>query len=286
VWYGVRELRAVQAALACRAGWAWNAPATSWRSATMLSGRPPPLATRVLGIIGSADARHGPVSRVRNERTGAVSTREMRCRSHRDTRGGEAASDELLLARALAGDRAALSELTSRLSPIIRQRVARVLRRRGGAGQPRCALDDLTQEVFVRLLAADRRVLRAWDPARGLSLSRFVALIAEREASSVLDSQRRTPRSDGLELHADLDELHGAAERGEQQQIARDLLVKLYERLQAWLSPRGRALFQMLYVREEPLETVARRFGMPPSAVYAWRSRVGKRARELLDELA
>jgi hypothetical protein len=48
-------------------------------------------------------------------------------------------SDELLLTRALAGDRAALSELASRLAPIIRQRVARVLRRHGGAGQPRCA---------------------------------------------------------------------------------------------------------------------------------------------------
>ncbi len=198
----------------------------------------------------------------------------------------EAASDERVLARALADDRAALSELASRLAPIIRQRVARVLRRRGGAGQPRCALDDLTQEVFVRLLASDRRALRARDPARGLSVSRFVAMIAEREASSVLDSQRRTPRSDGLELHADLDEVHGAEEPGEQRQIARDLAVKLCEGLHAWLSPRGRALFQLLYVRDEPLEAVARRFGMPRSAVYAWRSRVGKRARELLDELA
>jgi RNA polymerase sigma-70 factor (ECF subfamily) len=197
-----------------------------------------------------------------------------------------AASDELLLVRALADDRAALSELASRLAPIIRQRVARVLRRRGGAGQPRCALDDLMQEVFVRLLTSDRRVLRAWDPARGLSVSSFVAMIAEREASSVLESQRRTPRSDGLELHADLDEVHGAEAPGEQRQIARDLAVKLCEGLDAWLSPRGRALFQMLYVREEPLEAVARRFGMPRSAVYAWRSRVGKRARQLLDELA
>jgi RNA polymerase sigma-70 factor (ECF subfamily) len=135
------------------------------------------------------------------------------------------------------------------------------------------------QEVFVRLLTSDRRVLRAWDPARGLSVSSFVAMIAEREASSVLDSQRRTPRSDGLELHADLDEVHGAEAPGEQRQIARDLAVKLCEGLDAWLSPRGRALFQML-------EAVARRFGMPRSAVYAWRSRVGKRARQLLDELA
>jgi RNA polymerase sigma-70 factor (ECF subfamily) len=195
--------------------------------------------------------------------------------------------DQGLVACALADDRAALAELARRLAPVIRARIARVLRRRASAGQPRCALDDLTQEVFVRLLACDRRALRAWDPDRGLSLASFVGLIAEREASSVLDSQRRTPRSDGLELHGDVEELHGSLEpTSERQQIARDLLAKLYERLGPWLSPRGRELFQMLYVQQEPLDVVAKRFAMPPSAVYAWRSRVGKRARELLDELA
>lgn len=206
----------------------------------------------------------------------------------RDRIAPDAARDRRLLARALAGDRAALSDLATQLAPIIRARTARVLRRRASPGQPRCAVDDLTQEVFVRLFAADRRALRAWDPERGLSLGSFVGLIAEREASSVLDSQRRTPRSDGLELHGDLEELpHGCLEpTSERQQIAKDLLAKLYQRLAAWLSPRGRELFERLYVYEEPLDGVAKRFGMPPSAVYAWRSRVGKRARELLDELA
>src|SRR5262245_62231248 len=121
-------------------------------------------------------------------------------------------TDQWIVARALSDDRAALAELARQLAPIIRARIARVLRRRASAGQPRCALDDLTQEVFVRLFASERRALRAWDPARGLSLASFVGLIAEREASSALYSQRRMPRSDGLELHGDLEELHGPVE--------------------------------------------------------------------------
>lgn len=205
-----------------------------------------------------------------------------------DPRAAQRSLDRALLARALAGDRAALADLAIQIAPIIQARVARVLRRRASVGQPSCALADLTQDVFVRLLAFDRRALRAWDPERGLSLAGFVGLIAEREASSVLDSQRRTPWSDRLELHGDLEALSlGSVEpTNERQQIARDLLTKLHERLRAWLTPRGRELFESLYVQQEPLASVAKRFGMPPSAVYAWRSRVGKRARELLDELA
>lgn len=239
---------------------------------------PPQLAD---GVPSDPSLRAGSVPRVQHEITSAPPTQL-------DRRAAQRSLDQLLLVRALADDRAALAALVSRLTPIIQARVARVLRRRASAGQLRCAVADLTQEVFVRLLASDRRALRAWDPARGLSLSSFVGLIAEREASSVLDSQRRTPRSDQLELHGDLEELsHGWGEpTGERQQIARDLVAKLCERLRAWLSPRGRELFELVYVQQEPLASVAKRFGMPPSAVYAWRNRVGKRARELLNELA
>ena len=196
-----------------------------------------------------------------------------------------AAPDRRLVARALADDRTALAALAAQLAPVIQARIARVLRRRSLADQPRCALDDLTQEVFVRLLAANRRALRAWDPARGLSLASFVGLIAEREAANALESQRRTPRCDRLELRDDIDELGRGEPTPERLHIARDLLVKLHGRLAAWLSPRGRELFELLYLREEPLARVAEQLAMPPSAVYAWRNRLARRARALLAEL-
>jgi RNA polymerase sigma factor (sigma-70 family) len=206
-------------------------------------------------------------------------------------RPAEAAAETRLLAAALARDAGALLELARLLTPPIQVRVARALVRRAGAraraSDLRSELDDMTQEVFVRLFAHDARALRAWDPARGLSLVNFVGMVADREVSNVFHSGRRTPWSDRLELREDMEgEAPMTVQVGdERRQIYKDLLVKVCRRLEAWLSPRGRELFDVVYLEERPLGEVAERFNMQPSAIYAWRNRVGKRARELLDEL-
>lgn len=210
--------------------------------------------------------------------------------SELDPPPGESA-ERRLLAAALAGDEAALLELARLLTPPIQVRVARALVRRAGSrgrgGSSRSELDDLTQEVFVRLFASGARVLRAWDQERGLSLVNFVGLVAEREVSSVFHSERRTPRSDRLELREDMEAQESwSIDLGdERRHMYRDLLVKLCRRLDAWLSPRGRELFDVLYLEERPLADVAEQFHMKPSAIYAWRNRVGRRARELLAEI-
>jgi RNA polymerase sigma-70 factor (ECF subfamily) len=208
-----------------------------------------------------------------------------------EDRGAVRTGERRLLAAALGGDEAALVELARLLTPAIQVRVARALLRRSGSrgrgGAPRSELDDMTQEVFVRLFAHGARVLRAWDPERGLSLVNFVGLVAEREVSNVFQSNRRAPWSDKLELREDMEAeeawtIHLGDER---RHIYRDLLVKVCRRLDAWLSPRGRELFDELYLEERPLAEVAADFDMKPSAIYAWRNRVGRRARELLEEL-
>jgi RNA polymerase sigma-70 factor (ECF subfamily) len=204
----------------------------------------------------------------------------------------EAGADERrLLAAALGGDPAALVELARLLTPPIQVRVARALVRRAGprarAGDLRAELDDLTQEVFVRLFAHGARALRAWDPGRGLSLAGFAGMVAEREVSNVFHSGRRAPWSERLELRDEVEQPDSCSIDlgGERRQIYKDLLVKLCRRLHAWLSPRGRELFEVIYLDECPPAEAAERFGMQPGAIYAWRNRVGKRARELLDEI-
>lgn len=189
---------------------------------------------------------------------------------------------------ALAGDRAALREFVDAMSPVIQSRVVRglVRRRTMAAGRDvRQEVEDLTQDVFSALFAHDGRALRAWDPARGLSLANFVGLIADRQVASMLRSGRRNPWRDTPE---ELDELEAASEivpDAEPQIASRRALELLLDRMRASLSPRGLELFQRLYVDEEPIEAVSAQMKMTREAIYAWRNRVGKLLRSIHAEV-
>jgi RNA polymerase sigma factor (sigma-70 family) len=186
---------------------------------------------------------------------------------------------------ALAGDREALDRLVKALRPVIQARVARsLLRHRYGAARSRDVhqeVEDLTQEVFLHLFADQGRVLRTWEPELGLTLASFVGLIAERRTASVLRSGRRSPWRDEPSLPADLDR---AVEESGPEEIAasREQLEQLLRRLTEELSPLGRRLFDLLFVRELALDEIVARTGLKPDAVYAWRSRLRRLARHLL----
>ncbi|MEL6186199.1 MAG: sigma-70 family RNA polymerase sigma factor [Myxococcota bacterium] len=199
--------------------------------------------------------------------------------------GGRLTSDDAAdtLAYALSGDQEAMLSLAKAWLPAIQVRVARSLAARSGRFEAR-DVEDLTQEVFVRLFARDARVLRSFDPHRGTSLLGFIRLVADREVSNVLRSDRRRPSARNLVLDDQLDETSEPAVQ-EQRAIRRDLMAKLYHRLQAWLTPRGRELFDVVFVEDQPIETVAERFGMKRGAIYAWKNRVCVKARSLVEEL-
>ncbi len=194
-----------------------------------------------------------------------------------------------LLRRALAGDREATRGLVELLSPVVHARVARVLMRsargRKQGRDLRQDIEDFVQEVFTALLADQGRQLRAWDPARGMSLQNFLGLLAEHQVSSILRSGRRSPWSeeateqDSIELRA------GSTEGPHRRVSSREVLAKIVERMRTDLTPAGVEMFQLLVVEEQSVEEVCRRTGMTPDAVYAWRSRLGKQARGIRDEL-
>jgi RNA polymerase sigma-70 factor (ECF subfamily) len=187
--------------------------------------------------------------------------------------------DPDVLEAALAGDRRALRAFVAAMSPIIEARVVRGLARRSveRAGRDlRQEVEDLAQEVFAALFAHDGHVLRSWDAKKGLSLSNFVGLVAERQVASAMRSGKRNPWRDRPE---ELDELERAADTvpdAAPQVESRQELEVLLDRLRASLSPRGLVLFHRLYVEEEPIEKVAADLEMTRDAVYMWRSRVQK----------
>jgi RNA polymerase sigma-70 factor (ECF subfamily) len=190
--------------------------------------------------------------------------------------------------QALAGAEPALRRLVAALTPVIQARVARclLLRRSGRAGgrDVRQEVEDITQEIFLVLFADGGKVLRGWQPERGLTLLNFVGLVAERRAASILRSGRRSPWQDDPTLAEDLDRIERPESGPEEIAASREQLGLLMRRLTEELSPLGRHLFDLLFVRELALPEIVAQTGLSADAVYAWRSRLRKLARRLLAE--
>lgn len=197
----------------------------------------------------------------------------------------DATQDEVR--RALAGEEPALTRLVQRLTPVIQSRVARgLLRWRTGraAGRDiRHEVEDFTQGIFLFLFADDGKVLRSWHPERGLSLLNFVGLVAERQTVSSLRSGKRSPWKEEVMLPTDPD--RAATDPGPEEITAsREQLKRLLHRLTEELSPLGRHLFDLLFLREMSPKEVMEQTGMSRDAVDAWSSRLRKLARRLLAE--
>lgn len=190
---------------------------------------------------------------------------------------------------ALLGDEGALARLVHRLTPVVQARVARKLLlardRTGGSRDVRQEVEDLTQEIFLTLFADDGKVLRDWDPARGLSLANFVGLVAERQTVSILRSGRRSPWRDDPTLAVEMERIASPIET-ETATASREVLCRLFDRLTEELSPLGRRLFDLLLVQETPVAEAMLTTGLSADAVYAWRSRLRRLARNLLTELS
>ncbi len=185
---------------------------------------------------------------------------------------------------ALAGRRDATRRLVDGLTPVVQARVARILLRRRRAGRDiRQDVQDLVQDVFVALFADAGRVLRAWDQRRGMSLRNFVGLVAERLALSRLRTHKRNPWTeepvDGLDVR------QSAGDPPEVEVASRELVRTLADRLREELTPLAMHLFRLLFIEERSVADVCATMHMGPDAVYAWRSRIGKRLRRIAHDI-
>ena len=191
--------------------------------------------------------------------------------------------------RALDGEQAALRRLVTVLRPIIQARVARGLLawRRGSASgrSVRQEVEDLTQEIFLALFDDDGKALRSWDPSRGLSLANFAGLVAERQTVSILRSGKRSPWKEDPTLDEGLDR-ESPEKDPEKVAASREELGLLLDRLTETLSPLGRHLFDLLFLRELEVSDVVATTGMSSDAVYAWRSRLRRLAHQIFGELS
>jgi RNA polymerase sigma-70 factor (ECF subfamily) len=114
-------------------------------------------------------------------------------------------------------------------------------------------VEDLTQEVFVRLCKDQFRLLRSYDPARA-ALSTWLTIVAR---STARDALRRR-RVDSVPI-----------ENVPEAQLAVDPVepVRKLKLPEALLSPRQREILGMLYDREMDVAEIARALGIDPQTV-------------------
>ena len=114
-------------------------------------------------------------------------------------------------------------------------------------------IEDLTQEVFVRLCKDGFRLLRSYDPARA-SLSTWLTIVARSTARDALRRRRAetVPIEDVPEAKLAVDPVEPVRK------------LKLPEAL---LSPRQREILAMLYDREMDVAEVAQALGIDPQTV-------------------
>lgn len=196
--------------------------------------------------------------------------------------------DRELVARALSGEEAAVREVLELVTPAVQQRVARTLAHRVGAARGRNVrqeLEDMVQDVLLRLFSEDGRVLREWDPARGMNLKQFVGLIAERHIASVLRSSRRSPWTEDPTLSEDLQHEPDSAATPETLVASREAGRLIFERVRERLSPLGLQLFYALLVEERSIESITAETGMQRGAIYTWKNRLHKLVHQIAAEL-
>lgn len=187
-----------------------------------------------------------------------------------------------MIRQALDGDAQSARVLVDALYPVIAKRVAATLWQRTRRRAVAQEAADLVQEVFVSLFQADGKALRAWDPERGMSLERFVGMLAQHQVISILRNGRASPWRDEPTENEALEKLGQSTLTPESITTAREDLRLLLDGVREQLSPRGLELFQRIVVDEEPLESLMASTGMSADAIYQWKSRILRAMRAAL----
>lgn len=184
--------------------------------------------------------------------------------------------DELLRS-CLTGDPEARDRFVDAHAPVVFSIVRRVV----GAGRstdPAVAIEDVMQEVFLKLFRKDARLLRAHDPSRA-SLSTWLAIVARSTALDILRRKRlpTVPIGSALARGGEpaapperLDLPTNESARGATSQVPLDLL-----------SPRQKLVLQLMYDRGLAVDEVARTLGIKEQSVRSAKHKALTRLRAL-----
>ncbi len=166
------------------------------------------------------------------------------------------------LAGCVRGEKAAWDALVEHAAPILFAAIHRTL----GDSSDRALAEDLAQDVFVRLVKDDFRLLRSYDPARA-SLPTWLTLVASSMAIDHLRRQKSRPLP--------LDAANGVAARPEPVADEREFRVP-----EGLLSPRQRLVLTLLVEREMSVEEAAATLGVDPQTIRSTKHKAIARLRD------
>jgi RNA polymerase sigma-70 factor (ECF subfamily) len=189
-----------------------------------------------------------------------------------------------LVALALSGRGQAGRVLTHRLLPVIRARVGAHFARRAGQAIGAHDAEDMVQDIWATLLQDDGRLLRAYDPARGMTLEGYVGLLCRRELWRRGQEAGRLKRGGQHALEAIDDPLPDGGALPEDEAVGRDLLAGLLAHLRATLPARGRAVLSYVYEDARDPREAAEALGVNLQVVYNWQHRIRQESRAFLAE--
>ncbi len=187
-----------------------------------------------------------------------------------------------LVALALSGRGAAARVLTRRLLPVIRGRVAAHFARRAGQRIGAHDADDMVQDIWATLLQDGGRLLRAYDPTRGMTLEGYVGLLCRRELWRRGEQAARLKRGGGQVFETLDDPLPDGGALPEEEAVGRDLLAGLLAHLRATLPVRGRAVLAYVYEDARDPQEAAEALGVNLQVVYNWQHRIRQESRAFL----
>src|SRR5262245_27670475 len=123
--------------------------------------------------------------------------------------------------------------------PVVRARVWRALARRKRP-VAESDIDDLVQEIWMRLVANSGKRILAYDPTRGMTLEGFVGMLAEHEIANHRERAEAKKRgADQRGEHDAIDELRSQDPSPEESVSVAELVARLAEHLERSLPVQG-----------------------------------------------
>ncbi|HHO52349.1 MAG TPA: sigma-70 family RNA polymerase sigma factor [Deltaproteobacteria bacterium] len=183
---------------------------------------------------------------------------------------------ELDVARSGEPSGPALIELIELLTPVIQCRVARILLAHGRGRilvDLRAEVEEHVQTVFGQLFEDSGRVLRLWDPGKGLSLKGWVGRFAQLRSRDLLRSARRDPWRHQARPMEHF-EAQGIEITPEDDVAAQQLWDEARRRVLEQEQEQGQRMFELLFERDLSTREIRDATGLRDGAIYQWRSRL------------